>query len=76
MKYDLSKCHTGPCQNCKMRGILYRKPFVKTRMLVDEPVAENLPVMTLCISCFETPAGMVSENLRHERLPAEGYLKR
>jgi len=56
----------GVCEGCKMRGLLRERPVVPPANIVaaltylDDPLA----TLMLCITCFETPAGCVSENLK------------
>lgn len=75
MKYDLAtiQCKCGSCDNCGMRGILFRKVIIKPNEVGEAPTLEDLPVLDVCITCFETPTGVKSENLRHERLPEAEY---
>lgn len=78
MKYDLNNQHRrGPCDNCKMRGILFRKAFVQPMTSFELPaesdLSAELPILDLCITCFETPQGIVSDNLKHQRLPEDEY---
>lgn len=64
------------CQQCSMIGVLRPK---RTEIPPTEynPVAErgdgDLRSYVLCITCFETPIGVRSENQEHKRLPDDEY---
>jgi hypothetical protein len=68
---------TGECENCKFEALLYVKSMIRpldVSSIVEPEDPLILPTMKVCPTCFETPAGCVSENLRHERLDEKEYL--
>lgn len=68
----------GRCQNCGMAGLLRDKPMMPERDALDsgDSTLEKLPILAVCVTCFNTPMGCVSENVKHKRLPEQEYLKR
>lgn len=80
MTYDTNMLRYGRCGNCKMKGLLLSKQMVRPidvsslnpANATDEPI--QLPTMFVCLTCNETPAGIESPNLQHQRLPAAEYL--
>jgi len=65
----------GICRNCNFRGVLERKAMATGADMnaVTGETAEALPYIPVCVTCFKTPTGCVSDNLNHKRLPAEEY---
>lgn len=82
MNYDLNRMRLGRCMNCRMRGTLVSKPMVRPADVSsldpancsEDPKA--IATILVCVTCFETPAGIRSENLEHQRLPKEEYEKK
>ena len=58
----------GECEGCSFTGLLRKKPVLPPLNLLTpmeyDPEAE-LPILNLCVTCFETPTGCVSDNARH-----------
>jgi len=65
----------GKCMNCLFRGLL--RPRVMIRKIdlnaITGDTSESAPTLDVCVTCFETPAGCVSGNASHQRLPASEY---
>lgn len=65
----------GKCRACGFYGVLLRKPYVSRGDLnsITGDTSDTLPVLDLCLTCYETPAGFDSENTEHQRLPEAEY---
>ena len=65
----------GICALCRMRGLLTAKPVVTAADVssIDGTCSDSLPIMRVCLTCFNTPAGFESENQIHRRLPEAEY---
>lgn len=55
----------GDCHVCQMMGLLRKKPVVPKNSLVESQfdTADDLVILDVCMTCFDTPAGCLSENL-------------
>jgi len=66
------------CENCGFKALLYLKTMVRQSDLNilpdDDNMGKPLEKLKVCPTCVETPAGCISENLRHQRLPDSEYL--
>jgi hypothetical protein len=72
MEYVVGKRGNG-CQLCGMAGCLKEK-YIVTDEVVRNPDAAP-PRALLCITCFDTGAGLESDNQVHKRLPSAEYAK-
>lgn len=72
LRYVVAKC-----QVCTFKGLLLYKQTIPridiSQMTYDAGAEAKERVQHLCITCFETPIGCVSENARHKRLPEAEY---
>lgn len=78
MIYPDQQSKRGRCQVCGFMGFLFVKPLVGGDCCdaISGETADSVPILAMCVTCYGTPAGCVSENVKHQRLPEEEYLKR
>jgi hypothetical protein len=78
-RINFADCGQGKCENCKFMGVLVHAANFVTKGALDALASDpNGQIfgrtMFVCVTCFETPMGMFSPNLVHERLPDAEYL--
>jgi hypothetical protein len=66
----------GICEGCKFRGLVRPKLLIGKDFI--DPISgtardDNPPGLMFCITCYETGAGLTSDNAVHERLPKSEY---
>jgi hypothetical protein len=60
----------GDCAGCGMAGLLRKKPMIPptnwetSETDYSEDTQSHIEILDLCITCFNTPAGCLSENLK------------
>jgi hypothetical protein len=67
MTIDGQRFKVDRCDDCKLRGLLRRKPVRFPYSALDTTIPiDSLETfhVNLCITCFETPAGIESENTK------------
>lgn len=57
--------HRGICQNCDMRGLLMPRVMVpdSESAAITGITQDDARTLMVCITCYETPAGVKSENV-------------
>jgi hypothetical protein len=78
-RINFADCGQGKCENCKFMACWYMlqtlSPRERSMLWPSDPNGQIFGrTMFVCITCFETPMGMFSPNLVHERLPDAEYL--
>lgn len=63
------------CDMCGMRGVCREKHAIRydDTMSATATADEAIPKLMLCMTCFDTPAGVKSDNEKHKRLAPEEY---
>lgn len=71
--YDLNKMRIARCQNCHLWGVLQIKAMIRPQDLntMTGEHTDAVPELWVCVTCFETPAGIESENIGHVKLPKD-----
>lgn len=66
----------GTCDACRFAGWLRKKAMLKPGELnaITGDTSDALPILDLCVTCYSTPAGVLSDNATHQRLPDQEYL--
>lgn len=62
------------CQLCNMLGLLSPKSCI-VRDASGQGYEEFTKTLWVCPTCYDTPAGVISENVKHRRLPDAEYAK-
>ncbi len=72
----MTQLHKGRCDRCKMAGLLQQKVEISAVDMdaMTSNIPESVPVLALCLECYNTPAGFPSKNEEHKRLPEAEYL--
>jgi hypothetical protein len=63
----------GFCRSCGMAGLLQPKVVIDASDPRETYDSGDVPRMLICITCFDTPTGLKSENVTHKRLAAKEY---
>lgn len=63
---------TGNCQQCGFAGVLKHKAVIPkaSTIEIEKDLADPskpLDDLLVCVTCFETPAGCVSENVSYRK---------
>lgn len=63
------------CQLCTMLGLLTPKScYVRSAgQSYDDYVDSEPKILEVCPTCYDTPPGAISENVKHRRLPDAEY---
>lgn len=56
----------GRCTVCAMRGILRGKMIMQVMDAINGASRED--VRAVCVTCYDAPAGVKSDNMGHNRL--------
>jgi hypothetical protein len=56
--------------NCQFYGLLRPKTMARKVDLdsITGNISGNLPLLNVCITCYDTPSGCESENATHQKL--------
>ena len=68
MVLDGQPAKISKCENCTFKGVLRLKTMVRPQDLdsITGTVSNEAPTLWVCVTCFDTPIGCVSENVRRE----------
>lgn len=63
------------CTNCLMMGFLRPKTMIRPGVEIDTMTGDygTTPTLNVCITCYDTPSGIVSDNASHKRLADAEY---
>ena len=65
------KVKWGVCQNCTLSGFV-RKKYVVGPGAVNANT--DVPEISVCVTCYDAPTGILSDNQTHKRLAEKEYL--
>lgn len=70
---EIGRAIRGLCQTCNMAGLIRERdvPWTGPRSL--DGTANDIQTAMQCVTCFETPLGVFTQNQTHKRLPKEEY---